>query len=639
MKLLLDQKILEIQGDWEQQLQLRLPYLRVERFSKLSDVLGHGQGEKCLIISLGAQLLNRLQWLKTIDDSAFPIMAIASADEIRQLQKAKLPLAGFVLDSASFDDLLEVIQQYQLAFRPVEFTNPSITKNQSLMQEEESMAPKDLSMSEINVGEIEIGDSSEVNIELDDGALELGDADSSEDELVLDSSIDESVGELEVEASDEGLSLSLDSGDDEESLSLGDSGDDQSTASDENEIDLSFGGIELDTSDDEGESSGDSLVFSVGDNKTSSKVMGAASSDDDSELNLDFALPESDGDEAIEINEEEVPEINFLENDEDETLDTASAEAEEQDDQDLLFGDTLEGGAEDVSDEEEEELAVELSENDGTAEFDLSDSSQDEETNEQLAIPEDLPEDDIPAPVPEKTPTRTVINTASEVESRPQSFMVRDKVDYHFDENEMVRLQVTLRGLKEEREKLLSTVAQQKKVIEELESNNIGLKAETDDQKIEIALLKKRFHEKSEDADYNIRLSEEKRLLYEERMRKMQAEFDQLNQKVRLDLTRVKQREKELESQLELVKMDADAQIKGRDQKIMELKRKIDSLEFNMENMAIREQQSKELHGHLEAKVQKLMGTLKGSMKILEEDSTNLSEAGRLVRKSDEDKY
>ncbi len=240
-----------------------------------------------------------------------------------------------------------------------------------------------------------------------------------------------------------------------------------------------------------------------------------------------------------------------------------------------------------------------------------------------MVIPEDLPEDNIPSPIIEKNQTKTVLNTSEPLERRAQTVMVRDKVDYNFDENEMVRLQVTLRGLKEEREKLLSTIQQQKNEIEELAQNNLGLKAEVDDQKIEIALLKKRYHEKTEDANYHIRVSDEKKQLYEEKMRKMQHEFDQLNQKVRLDLTRVKQREKELESQLELIKMDADAQIKGRDQKIMELKRKIDSLEFNMENMAIREQQSKETHHQLEQKLHKLMGTLKGSMKILEEDSAS----------------
>ena len=62
-------------------------------------------------------------------------------------------------------------------------------------------------------------------------------------------------------------------------------------------------------------------------------------------------------------------------------------------------------------------------------------------------------------------------------------------------------------------------------------------------------------------------------------------EYENLNRKVRVDITKVKSRENELEGKLEMLRSDADIQIRNRDQKILELKRKIDTLEFDNESI------------------------------------------------------
>ena len=113
---------------------------------------------------------------------------------------------------------------------------------------------------------------------------------------------------------------------------------------------------------------------------------------------------------------------------------------------------------------------------------------------------------------------------------------------------------------------------------------------------------------------------EERKAFFEEKSKTLQKEFDRLSQKIRIDFNKVKQREKELESQLELVTMDSQSQVKSRDMKILDLKRKIDSLEFNMENATIKEQKSREDKVRLEERLTKIMKTLRGSIKLLEDD-------------------
>jgi len=67
--------------------------------------------------------------------------------------------------------------------------------------------------------------------------------------------------------------------------------------------------------------------------------------------------------------------------------------------------------------------------------------------------------------------------------------------------------------------------------------------------------------------------------------------------------------------------------------KILELKRKIDQLEFNMENVVIREQKSREDKIKLEERLQRMMKTLRGSIQLLEDDMT--VEANRLSKNND----
>ncbi|WP_127715767.1 hypothetical protein [Halobacteriovorax sp. HLS] len=195
-----------------------------------------------------------------------------------------------------------------------------------------------------------------------------------------------------------------------------------------------------------------------------------------------------------------------------------------------------------------------------------------------------------------------------------------------YDEDEMLRLQGTIRQLREEREELMSEITQLKAEKQILDQDNLGLKAELDEVKIELGIIKKRHHEELSEKEYQNKLNEEKRELYELKAKNLQKEFDRLNQKVRLDFNQVKQREKELESKLELTVMDSESLVQTRDMKILDLKRKIDALEFNMENSTIRELKHREDKSKLEERLGKIMKTLRGSIQLIEDDLDELEE-------------
>jgi hypothetical protein len=186
-----------------------------------------------------------------------------------------------------------------------------------------------------------------------------------------------------------------------------------------------------------------------------------------------------------------------------------------------------------------------------------------------------------------------------------------------------IRFQATIRALREEREEMLLEIKELKGEVKEHEHDNLTLKANLDEAKIEISILRKRHMVEVEDIKYRLTMSEEKKAMADEKARQSDTRREKLEQKVRIDFNQVKQREKELESKLELLSMDVDSQVQSRDQKILELRRKIDALEFNMENASIKEQKSLDDKRKLEDRLNKIMKTLRHSIKNLEDDIDN----------------
>ncbi len=601
----------------------------IKSLESLDELTHFSSGERTMVLFEEAHPLSRdIVSLAEVEQQLITVLVGNQAEALEELNTTGVLSMPF--DEA---DLNELIEDFSLAFRPVEIDPSDFDDDDDLGSIDDVTISEDTmpgKKDEIELGElsdssmtIDLGDSDdEMSFDEDDDGIDLGD----------DSGVSLQLGD----ESETGISLEELS--DDADLELGDDPDDTD--------------INLGAPDDEIELDDDALDFDL---SPSEEV-----EDDDSSTGIEFAAP-AESDDVVEdatsefevdlsaASEEEEEEksgpIEFgykddedegvelagnttefsVDGEEDETGEINLSAVEEDDEEapeiDLTGDDEVTGTEIDLSDDED--LGFDLSDEDD-GEEELSFDAEEIESDD-VEIPVDLPEDDIPAPQAEKSVTGTVFNS-DEINEKPiekapiQTTIVRDKIDYNFDENEMVRLQITIRSMKEEREVLLGDLNKLKSTKTELEQNNLGLKAEVDDLKIELALLKKRHGEQLEEASYQLRLSEDRKIMYEERVRKMQADFDQLNQKVRIDLNKVKHREKELESQLELIKMDSDAQIKVRDQKIMELKRKIDSLEFNMENMAIKEQKSKDDQRRVEERVQKVMKTLKGSMKILEDD-------------------
>ncbi len=449
--------------------------------------------------------------------------------------------------------------------------------------------------------DLDLGDDGDdLDLGGDDAALMSADADT-DDELDLgDDDMDLDLSAAEVEATNAALDDSgdfdLDAMDDD--IDVSDVDDEPMGDMDLDAMDEETAEVEtLQAADEGGEETDEVLDFSVEDQEDDGI-------DDEATVATMLFSKDSATQEALDA--AKVPEEISSGGEDD--IDLASLIEEDDDEEDLGFSlggeeedgmtETLVGGA---SDEDDDHT--------GDATETLVASSVDED--------DDLTQPTMVAPLPgQGASTFTPAASDETIEITPPERRVASA----YNEDELMRLQATIRQLREERDGLLKDINDLKTDKKLVEQENLGLKAELDEVKIELTIVKKRHQDEIEEMQYRNRLADEKKAIAEEKGRQMQKEFDRLSQKVRIDFNQVKQREKELESQLELVTMDTESQVRSRDMKILELKRKIDQLEFNMENSAIKETKAREDKVKIEEKLAKIMKTLRGSIQVLEDD-------------------
>lgn len=184
-------------------------------------------------------------------------------------------------------------------------------------------------------------------------------------------------------------------------------------------------------------------------------------------------------------------------------------------------------------------------------------------------------------------------------------------------EEQLLDLRVSVNELKADRTNLLNEINELSSMVEILKRENLNLRSETDDKAIELTIAKKRHAFEIEETKSQLDNYKHGLELSEAKNKAMKEEMAEVGRRMNLDHSSIRAREQELESQLELMAIDSDNKIKARDEKILELKRKIDTLEFNMENMAINEKQAKKERMLAQQKLERLINNLRGSLNIV----------------------
>jgi len=190
---------------------------------------------------------------------------------------------------------------------------------------------------------------------------------------------------------------------------------------------------------------------------------------------------------------------------------------------------------------------------------------------------------------------------------------------------ELERFHATISNLRADRADLEKRIHQLEASLSVESRRQLELRSELDEKKVELTIIKKRLQDEiSELKERNILLDEKKQLL-DQKIQVLETQLLDFEQKNRFTQKRGSSREKELEEKLELLKVDSDTQIKHRDQKILELKRKIDHLEFDLESASRLERKSLDGRVELQEKLDKAVRTLKNVVDSLEDSGSKES--------------
>ena len=252
--------------------------------------------------------------------------------------------------------------------------------------------------------------------------------------------------------------------------------------------------------------------------------------------------------------------------------------------------------------------------------LDFSSEQPVEEEKPKKAVKKKEEEKQAPAAEGKASPAPSRAAPEREVEStRPLAAELREISGAYTVE--MERAQATISNLRSDREELLAKIQllEEDKVMHNRQT--LTIRAELDERKIELSIIRKKLNEEITELKDRLKFHDERRMILEEKNRIYSQELDKANQKNKIDLKKVQMRERELEQKLELLKSDAETQIRHRDLKILELKRKIDAMEFDMESIQVQEKKSVESRFELEDKLEKAIKTLRSAITVLEDES------------------
>lgn len=498
-------------------------------------------------------------------------------------------------------------------------------------------------------GEITLGEMDELDIGLGT-ADEVPESSPLDEGMELSLSEDENfdIGEIDLseESGDEQFGdLSL--GDDEElsldgGLELSEEGEDSEGIENLGELDLGEA-PDLPVDDDL------SLSFSSGadDHLSSGEAEDSAPDESDSGLEIDQDSPS----EVFSLGGED--EFNLSQDEEAPSVEDEGLSLDLGQDEELSLSVDEEGasGSSDSDSDLSEDALEKLKEIDAIMEYDAS------QVHLRENIPQDDSDSDLDEPLVSPDLNLDSLNFSTEEDSTPVATAApalkeekkkKKKEDTSVREigeelkeisgaysGEMERMQATISNLRADREELLAKIQklEEEKVLQSRQ--NLTLRAELDERKIELTIIRKKLNEEINELKDRLKLFEEKRLILEEKNRILQQELDKAAQKNKLDVKKVQMRERELEQKLELLKADAETQIRNRDLKILELKRKIDAMEFDMESMSQQEKRSVESRYELEDKLEKAIKTLRTAITVLEDESDRSNALSALKKNID----
>ncbi len=205
--------------------------------------------------------------------------------------------------------------------------------------------------------------------------------------------------------------------------------------------------------------------------------------------------------------------------------------------------------------------------------------------------------------------------------------------------NYIVLKEKEVEDLKEQQKQYQNVLLKLKRTHSELNQTNMDLQheleaAKTNEQLIktdqvhlrekhenEIAILKNDFEQQQQQNGF-----------FQEQLQDLNRQKNIWKEKISDDLKKIKIKEKELENRYELLKKDTETLLDSKDQQILELKKKSDAFELELESLEERLRSEYAILNSINSKKRRLIETLKLAISLLEQlDSSTESAEERKI--------
>lgn len=209
-----------------------------------------------------------------------------------------------------------------------------------------------------------------------------------------------------------------------------------------------------------------------------------------------------------------------------------------------------------------------------------------------------------------KPQTTTSVQPSNDVETLKKYLTMR--------EQDVSVLTAQLTYAKEELSKCEDTIRRMTLQNEDLFHQINDLKQRVSSQEQELQHAGKSMEGEVDQLRFEVKSKIDRIKFLEDRLNDSAQQYEKLKERVRLDIRKIRVREKELESKLEILKKDSETLISARENKILELKRKIDLLEFNYDTLQDKNELEKENVRKSYEKIERIHKVLKLALGIIE---------------------
>ncbi len=196
-------------------------------------------------------------------------------------------------------------------------------------------------------------------------------------------------------------------------------------------------------------------------------------------------------------------------------------------------------------------------------------------------------------------------------------------------EQDVAALSAQLKTAKEQWSVLQNQVKDERDLAQQLQRTVEELQSRASQLERERVSWMQGEQKRTQELEFQLKMKSDKARVLEQKVLETAEEVERIKDRVRMDIRKIRVREKELENRLEILKKDSEALIAARENKIVDLKRKLDLNEFNMDLLQDKYSREKEQAARLKERLdraQRAMRVADGF--LIEEDDDHKERTG-----------